>query len=94
MKWNPYQDQENRAYSSIVTSFFPEQTKSIPRLLCWSIVFLLDLVLIIGCAFNYGLMDNRISSLLFVLLTIVVFWLQGFLWSSIIKLFGQPIDKD
>ena len=43
MGWNPYQDQKNRAYSSILTTLFPEQTKTIPRLIVWSFIFLADL---------------------------------------------------
>ena len=44
MGWNPYQDQKNRAYSSILTTLFPEQTKTIPRILVWGIIFLVDLI--------------------------------------------------
>ena len=44
MGWNPYQDQKNRAYSSILTTLFPEQTKTIPRIIVWSFIFLADLI--------------------------------------------------
>ena len=56
MAWKPYQDQENRAYSSILTQLFPEQTKTLPRILIWSVIFLLDLSLCVFGAFHFGLL--------------------------------------
>ena len=55
MVWNPYSDQKNRAYTGILTSLFPEQTKTLPRILVWSIIFLADLILGIGGAVYFGL---------------------------------------
>lgn len=43
-----YQDQENRAYSHILTTLFPEQTKTLPRVLAWSVIFMIDLVLTVA----------------------------------------------
>ena len=57
MAYNPYSDQKNRAYQSILTTLFPEQTKTLPRIILWSIVFLADLVLGIGGAAYYGLLQ-------------------------------------
>ena len=54
MAWNPYSDQKNRAYSGILTSLFPEQTRTLPRILVWSLVFLVDLILGIGGAAYFG----------------------------------------
>ena len=56
MAWNPYTDQKNRAYSSILTTLFPEQTKTLPRILVWSFVFLLDLTLGVAAALYFGLL--------------------------------------
>lgn len=85
MAWNPYTDQKNRAFSSILTTLFPEQTKTLPRILVWSFIFLLDLTLGVVAAFHYGLHDT------FLLLAgiIGVFWLQGVIWYSIKKLFKR-----
>lgn len=96
MKWNPHQDMENRAYSSILTTLFPEQTKTLPRIIVWSIVFLLDLILVVGYAVHLGLLqfENYTSMnqmflpviLLFIVL-LAIFWLQGFIWRIFMKLF-------
>lgn len=89
MKWNTYQDMENRAYSGILTTLFPEQTKTLPRILVWSVIFLLDLILIIGAAAYWGLLrfgqarstnDMLLPGGLLFLAIVGVFWLQGKLW--------------
>ena len=56
MAWNPYTDQKNRAYQGILTSLFPEQTKTFPRIIVWSLIFLADLILGIGGATYFGLL--------------------------------------
>ena len=92
MVWNPYSDQKNRAYTGILTSLFPEQTKTLPRILVWSIIFLADLILGIGGAVYFGLLmpgHYRSSNGLtlaagLVMLAIVgIFWLQGKIWYGI-----------
>ena len=83
MGWNPYTDHKNRAYSSILTSLFPEQTKTIPRIIVWSIIFLLDLTLGIAGAVHFGSLwsgNTRITSALLIAAIVGVFWLQGFVW--------------
>ena len=96
MAWNPYTDQKNRAYQNILTTLFPEQTKTIPRVILWSIVFLVDLILGIGGAAYYGLLQfdkfrttNELMLVggLLVLVIVGIFWLQGFLWYGIVKFF-------
>jgi len=91
MAWNPYQDQKNRAYSSIVTTLFPEQTKTMPRIIAWSIIFLLDLIGVIGSAFYFGLIENfsKIAAGLLIIACIALFWLQGRLWYAVAKLFTK-----
>ena len=91
MGWNPYTDQKNRAYSGILTSLFPEQTKTLPRIILWSIVFLLDLILGIGGAAHFGLLEpsphSKLISVLLIAAIIGIFWLQGAVWYGIVKLF-------
>lgn len=91
MNWNPYQDQKNRAYSSILTSLFPEQTKTLPRIIVWSIIFLADLIAVIGGAFSFGLMDafSKITAVLLFAVCVGLFWLQGVIWGAITKLFTK-----
>ena len=89
MAWNPYTDQKNRGYQSILTSLFPEQTKTLPRILVWSVIFLVDLILGIFLAFQYGLLNYNsrlVVSLLF-LAIVGVFWLQGKIWYAIVNYF-------
>ena len=91
MVWNPYQDQKNRAYSSILTSLFPEQTKSVSRIILWSIVFLADLIAVLGGGFYFGLLDHasRVTAGLLLVACVGLFWLQGKIWYGIPKLFRK-----
>ncbi len=91
MAWNPYEDQKNRAYSNMLTSLFPEQTKTLPRIILWSIVFLADLIAVIGGASYFGFLENpsKITAGLMVVSCIGLFWLQGKLWYGIAKLFAK-----
>lgn len=86
MKWNPYQDMENRAYSSILTTLFPEQTRTVPRILVWSVIFLIDLILVVAGASHFGFLGSKISGLLTFAAVIGLFWLQGYLWGISRKL--------
>ncbi|MBP3684365.1 MAG: hypothetical protein J6J12_05310 [Oscillospiraceae bacterium] len=90
MDWNPYIDQKNRAFSRILTALFPEQTKTVPRIIIWSLIFLLDLTLGIAGASHLGLLwsgNTRITSALLVAAIVGVFWLQGFIWNKITVFF-------
>lgn len=86
MKWNTYQDQENRAYSHILTTLFPEQTKTLPQILVWSVIFLLDLIAVVGGGFYFGLIPagSRMGALL-IFAVVGLFWLQGKLWGLLCK---------
>lgn len=85
MAWKPYQDQENRAYSGILTALFPEQTKTLPRILVWSVIFLIDVIVVVFTAFRLGLLF-KIHSLFLAAALLGLFWLQGYLWGIFRKL--------
>ena len=90
MGWNPYTDHKNRAYSGILTSLFPEQTKTIPRIIVWSIIFLLDLTLGIAGAVHFGILwsgNTRLTSALLIAAIVGTFWLQGFIWYKLVSYF-------
>lgn len=91
MGWNPYQDQKNRAYSSILTTLFPEQTKTMSRIIVWSIIFLADLIAVIGGAFYLGFLDDfsKLTAGLLLVGCVGLFWLQGKIWYGIAKLFAK-----
>lgn len=91
MAWNPYEDQKNRAYSNILTSLFPEQTKTVPRIIVWSVIFLADLIAVIGGTYFLGFLDNasKITAGLMVVICIGLFWLEGKIWYGIPKLFAR-----
>lgn len=98
MGWNPYTDQKNRAYSSILTTLFPEQTKTLPRIIVWSIIFFLDLTAGIFAAVHFGLLQfDKFQSTnqmmlpagLLVLAILGVFWLQGVIWGAVTKFFRK-----
>ena len=95
MSWNPYQDQKNRAYSSILTTLFPEQTKTIPRIIVWSFIFLADLSVIIGGCYALGLLEDfsKLTACLAIATCVAVFWLQGVLWGWISKLFSKKEES-
>ena len=101
MAWNPYTDQKNRAFSHILTTLFPEQTKTLPRIIVWSIIFLADLTIGIFGAAHFGLIgfenysnQNQmlLASTLLILGIIGVFWLQGIFWGAVVKLFRKKND--
>lgn len=98
MAWKPYQDQENRAYAGILTTLFPEQTKTLPRIIVWSIIFLVDLILGVVGAIRFGLLQpdkfsNQTTMMLgdglLIIAIVGVFWLQGVIWFAIAKLFKK-----
>lgn len=100
---NPYSDQKNRAYQNILTTLFPEQTKTLPRIIVWSIIFLTDLILGIGGAAYYGLLqfdrfrtsnELMLAGGLLVLVIVGVFWVQGYVWYAIVKFFKKRKQLD
>lgn len=93
MHWKPYQDQENRAYSSILTSLFPEQTKTIPRILVWSVIFLVDLTVVVAGSSYLGLFSSG-GGVLMLAILFVLFWLQGRLCKVVCQLFAKKKEKD
>lgn len=103
MTWNPYTDQKNRAYSGILTTLFPEQTKTLPRILIWSIIFMADLILGILAAIHFGLLkignfnssnDMMLGSLLVLAAILAIFWLQGKIWFGIVNFFKKRNQLD
>ena len=95
MGWNPYTDQKNRAYSGLLCSLFPEQTKSLTRILVWGVIFLLDLIAVIGGAFYLGLLPGgKLTTLLLVASVIGLFWLQGKVWYGIAHYLQKKNELD
>lgn len=91
-KWNTHQDMENRAYSHILTTLFPEQTKTLPRIIIWAIIFLIDLIVVVVGAQYYGLLSTRFGGLLAMVVLFGGFWLQGFVFFRIYYLF-RPKER-
>ena len=98
MSWNTHTDVKNRAYSGILTTLFPEQTKTVPRIIVWSIIFLLDLILVVFGSFHFGLLnfemisssrDLTLPGLLLLTVLFAIFWLQGFIWYGILRFFQK-----
>ena len=88
-----YQDKQIQADAGLFRSLFPEQTKTIPRILVWSSILLLDLILGVLGAVHFGLLDfGRYSSQntmslvtgCLVAAILAVFWLQGKIWYGVI----------
>ena len=103
MAWNTHTDVKNRAYSSILTTLFPEQTKTLPRIIVWSIIFLLDLVLVVFGAIHFGFLqlesynsmrEMALPGLLLLAALFGIFWLQGFIWYGIVRFFQKRNEPD
>ena len=101
MNW--YKDRTIQADAGIFRSIFPEQTKTIPRIIVWSIVFLLDLTVCIVGAFYFGLLDfdryssqsqMRLVSGLLLVGIFVLFWLQGKIWYGVVGYFQKRKQLD
>lgn len=87
---NMYQDKKNQAYSNVFKSIFPEQTKTVPRIIIWSVIFLVDLIAVCVLAVRWGIfeiMDMKTAPLVIGAVAIFLFWLEGFVFYSIAKLF-------
>lgn len=94
MQWNPYTDQKIRGFNHILTTLFPEQTKTLPRILIWGLIFLIDLCVITFGAFHLGLLNEDTMSsgwLRWLMLPAIigVFWLQGWIWGAVTRLVGK-----
>lgn len=98
MAWNTHTDVKNRAYSSILTTLFPEQTKTLPRIIVWSIIFLLDLILVVCATVHFGwlqlgqfnsMRDMTLPGILLLAVLFAIFWLQGFIWYRIVHFFQK-----
>lgn len=86
MAWNPYTDHKNRTFSDILTTLFPEQAKTIPRIIVWSMIFMVDLILGVGGAAYFGLLQfGSLSTGVLMAVIIGIFWLQGKLWYAIVN---------
>jgi hypothetical protein len=90
---NPYTDQKNSAYSGMLTALFPEQTKTVPRIVVWSLVFIMDLALVIGGSFCCGVtvvgMNGKWIGMLLIAAVVLLFWLQGKIWYGIAGYFQK-----
>ena len=103
MAHHPYSDQANKGYSQIIKSLFPEQTKTFPRIIVWSLIFLADLILGIVGATYFGLLkftefrsqnQMMLASGLVIAAIVAVFWLQGKIWYGIVNWFQNRNKLD
>ena len=69
---------------------FPEQTKSVPSILCWTVVFILDVVLIFCAANRLGIhlmeLPYQLTSLIagvYLVIALVIFWLETVIYNRI-----------
>lgn len=91
MGWNPYEDHKNRAYSSLLNAMFPEQTKTLPRIIVWSLIFLIDLVAVVYGAYCLGLLEygSKLVVAVVAIVAVGIFWLEGVIWYGIATLFAK-----
>lgn len=82
-----YSDRENQGCGEFLKSLFPEQTKTLPRIIIWSFIFLIDLMLVAFGTFYLGFEFSKWLIVVVFIGSVFLFWLQGYIWSTILKLF-------
>lgn len=91
MAWK--KDGQIRVEVALFQSIFPEQTKTFARTVVWSIICLADVILCVGGAFYFGVLSLEKSSkwniVVILIIVIAIFWLQGKIWYSIMKIFRK-----
>lgn len=77
-----------------LSEWFPEQTKTIPRIIVWTIIFIGDVVLVFWLmshlgvdilSFQYKLQGVMI--MLYLVAALVVFWLETVIYNKLYSLF-------
>ena len=79
----------NRLYARILTQLFPEQTKSIPRMIVWSIIFIMYLTACIFGANYLGLLNSQLGVIATIVIVIGGYWLMGKIWYTVVKCFRK-----
>jgi len=70
--------------------WFPEQTKNIPTILCWTVVYILDVVLVFWVANLLGIhileLPNKLITVmsgLYLVIALVIFWVETQIYNRI-----------
>ena len=81
------QDKLIQSDIGIFRTLFPEQTRSVYSIIVWSIVLLLDIIVLAGIAVSQGWTGvfSKTGILLLLAAAILLFWLEGVLWSAVRK---------
>ena len=71
--------------------WFPEQTKSIPSILCWTVVYILDVILVFWVANLLGIhileVQNKLITVLaglYMVIALVIFWAETAIYNRIV----------
>ena len=71
-------------------ALFPEQTKTVPRTICWSIILLLNVAAVCLLTIRWNLadfIDYKLLPILIIAAVFFLFWLEGFIFYRIRNLF-------
>ena len=71
-------------------SIFPEHTKTVPRIIVWSIILLADLVCVTVLAFHWGILDAmspKLAPVLIVAGMLLLFWVESTIWKAFLRIF-------
>ena len=89
MAYNTVKDQQIRGYVSLLRGLLPEHTRTLPRIIVWSVVFLIDLVLG-GLAMYYAQttlgMEPNVAALIFFGVAAGSFGLESVIWLLALRL--------
>lgn len=79
---------------TFLREWFPEQTKSIPAIIIWLLVFLADVALVFWLAGKLGIsllgMNMHLRGavvMLYVGIAFVIFWVEATVYNKIVSLF-------
>ena len=79
--------------------WFPEQTKSIPSILVWTVVYILDAVLVFWAAAALGIdilaLPYRLTSLMagaYLLIALALFWVEASVYNRILANYRKTLE--
>lgn len=75
-------------YYKFLTEMFPNQFNTVPRIIIWTIVFLLDTALVIWCASLIGVpvletANNRLSLIIYLVIAFILFTVESWIYNLI-----------
>jgi len=78
---------------------FPEQTKSVGSILCWALVYILDVCLVFWAAHALGIalleLPYRLTTVvagLYLLIALLLFWIETSIYNKILENYRKTLE--